>query len=65
MVNIYLVEDRYIAQIYERFLGTRCPLCGQWMPAACSLAAHCVFTDSPSRVYGENSHWTEILDAFL
>lgn len=50
--------------LVARYVGNGCPLLVRSMPAACSLAAHCVFTDSPSCVYGENSHWTEILDTF-
>lgn len=60
-----MVIDGCSAQIHERYLGTRCPIRGQWLPNACSADAHGLFTGSPTFVQGLNSRWAEFLDTFF
>ena len=54
MVNCQSISYKlffYVAQSLVYELGTCFPFCGQWLPVACSLAAHHVFSGSSSRVH--------------
>ena len=55
VVNILHEEERCIAQICERYLGTHCPHGGQWVPNACSVDAQCLFSRCPMLVLVDNS----------